>query len=118
MYADDLISMSSTPEGLQKSLDALNDFCKRWKLNINHKKTKCMLFSKGSNTKNNTFTIDTKIIENTKEFKYLGITINCKNCTFTQTLTDLGNKANKCIYSLLTRIPIKLAPVKNHAKFI
>ena len=39
MYANDLISMSSTQEGLQKSLDALNDFCNKWKLNINHKKT-------------------------------------------------------------------------------
>ena len=42
-----------------------------------------MIFSKGSNTKNNDFTIDSKNILNTKEFKYLGITINCKNCTFT-----------------------------------
>ena len=40
MYADDLIIMSATKDGLQKSLDALNEFCKKWKLNINHKKTK------------------------------------------------------------------------------
>ena len=112
MYADDLIVMSPTKDGLQKSLDALNEFCKKWKLNINHKKTKCMTFSKGSNTKKDNFTIDTKNIANTKVFKYLGITINCKNCTFTQTLTDLSIKASKGIYSLFSKIPIKLAPVK------
>ena len=58
--------MSSTQDGLQKSLDALNEFCKKWKLNINHKKTKCITFSKGSNTKKDNFTIDSKNIANTK----------------------------------------------------
>ena len=49
MYADDLIIMSSTKDGLQKILEAHSEFCKKWKLNINHEKTKCMTFSKGSN---------------------------------------------------------------------
>ena len=47
MYADDMIIMSAREEGLQKSLNALNGYCKKWKLNVNHKKTKCMIFSKG-----------------------------------------------------------------------
>ena len=68
-----------------------------------------MIISKGSNTNNNNFTID---IENTKEFKYFGMTINCKNFTFTPTLADLNSKASKGIYSLLSRIPMKLVPVK------
>ena len=70
MYADDLIIMSPTQDGLQKSLDALNEFCKKWKLNINQKKTECTTFSKGSNTKKDNFTIDTKNTANTKVFKY------------------------------------------------
>ena len=36
MYADDVIIMSTTQEGLQKSLNALNDYCQQWKLNVNH----------------------------------------------------------------------------------
>ena len=36
--------------------------------------TKCMIFSKASNIKNINFTINSKIIDITKEFKYLGIT--------------------------------------------
>ena len=67
-----------------KKLGCTQRICKKWKLNINHKKTKCMTFSKGSNTKKDNFTIHSKNIANTKIFKYLGITINCKNCTFTQ----------------------------------
>ena len=60
--------------------------------------------------KNIDLTINSRIIENTKEFKYLGIAINSKDCTFKPTLSDLS-KANKAIYSL-SKIPIKLTPVK------
>ena len=116
MYADDLIIMSTTQEGLQKSLNALNDYCQKWKLNVNHKKTNCMIFSKASNIKNINFTINSKIIDITKEFKYLGITINSKNCTFIPTLSDLSSKTNKTIYSLLSKLPIKLTPVKTMLK--
>ena len=60
MYADDLIIMSTTLEGLQTSLDKLNVYCEKWKLNINYKKTKCMVFSKGARTKNINLTISSK----------------------------------------------------------
>ena len=116
MYADDLIIISTTLDGLQKSLNALNAYCDKWKLNINHKKTKSMVFSKGTKTKNINLTINSKNIENTKVFKYLGITINSKNCSFTPTLSDLSSKANKAIYSLLSKMPLKLAPVKTMLK--
>ena len=72
-----------------------------------------MIFSKAPNTKNIKFTINSKIIENTKEFKYLGIS---KDCSFKPTLSDLSSKANKAIYSLLSKIPIKLIPVKTMLK--
>ena len=116
MYADDLIIMSTAQEGLQKSLNALNDYCQKWKLNVNHKTTKCIIFSKASNGKNINFTINSKIIDITKEFKYLGITINIENCNFTPTLSDLSSKANKAIYSLLSKLPIKLTLIKTMLK--
>ena len=75
-----------------------------------------MIFSKAPNPKNIKFTINSKIIENTKEFKYLGISINSKDCSFKPTLSDLSSKANKAIYSLLSKIPVKLIPVKTMLK--
>ena len=32
MYADDLVLMSQTKEGLQKCLDRLYEYCQKWKL--------------------------------------------------------------------------------------
>ena len=38
MYADDMIIMSTTQEGLQKCLNEVNEYCEKWKLNVNQKK--------------------------------------------------------------------------------
>ena len=112
MYADDLILMSTSKEGLQKSLDSLYNYCEKWKLKINMNKTKCMTFSKGSNIKNDKFYLNGAPINNTKLFKYLGISVSNKNCSFTPTLEDLSCKANKAIYALLSKLPLNLTPVK------
>ena len=80
MYADDLIIMATSPEELQKSLDGLTAYCHKWKLNVNIKKTKCVTFSKGTNVKKHLFKINEKLVENVKEYKYLGITINARKC--------------------------------------
>ena len=34
MYADDLVLISRTKEGLQHQIDKLSDFCQKWKLTI------------------------------------------------------------------------------------
>ena len=84
MYAYDLIILATSMENLQKSLYSLGEYCAKWKLDINHDKTKCMTFSKGTQKEKHNFTINHQIIENVKVFKYLGITINSKNCSFPQ----------------------------------
>ena len=43
MYADDLIIMSDSKEGLQKEMENINAFCTKWKLDINTKRTKIMV---------------------------------------------------------------------------
>ena len=85
-YAGDVIIISSPQEGLQKDLNALNDNYTKRKSDRSYKKTRCIIFSKGTNTtKNINITINSKGIEIVKEFKYLGITVKSRNCTFTPT---------------------------------
>ena len=46
MYADDLVLMSVSKEGLQKCLDDLQIYCNKWKLKVNTKTTKILILSK------------------------------------------------------------------------
>ena len=46
LYADDLVLMSTTEEGLQRNIDKIQDFCTKWGLTINTNKSKVMTFSK------------------------------------------------------------------------
>ena len=38
MYADDLVLISTSRDDLQRSLDALQNYCEKWKLEINFKR--------------------------------------------------------------------------------
>ncbi len=77
-YADDIVLISTTKEGLQKALDITQKYCEDWKLQVNHKKTKCMTFTKGTQKEKHIFTINGQALENVKDFKYLGIMIKQK----------------------------------------
>jgi hypothetical protein len=46
MYADDVVLLSETKEGLQNSLNRLARFCQVWGMDINTSKTKIMIFNK------------------------------------------------------------------------
>jgi hypothetical protein len=43
-FADDLVILSNTSEGLQNSLNKLEKYCFDWQLTVITKKTKVMIF--------------------------------------------------------------------------
>ena len=92
-------------------MDKLNKYCETWKLNINLKKTKIIIFNRGNRLIKSEFKINNVVIENVKSIKYLGFT-TAKNCSFLPTLEDLSIKANRAIYTLNTKIKISRFPTK------
>ena len=63
--------MSQSKECLQMCLDKLEVYCQKWKLDINIKKTKVVLFNKqGSLIKKHNFYLNINNIESVKEYKY------------------------------------------------
>ena len=44
LYADDIVIMSETEEGLHKGVLLLEEYCASWKLRVNCIKTKVMIF--------------------------------------------------------------------------
>jgi hypothetical protein len=57
LYADDIILLSSTQEGLQNSLNVLSNFCSSWKLDVNQEKSKAIVFNSNGNTYMNSFNL-------------------------------------------------------------
>ena len=87
-WADDLVLMSTSQKGLQKCLDNLNEYCKKWGLSINVDKTKTMIREKGiSKITNRQFSIAGEPIENIKSYKYLGFMVSY-NGSFKQCIDD------------------------------
>ena len=76
-YADDLVLLSPTEQGLQQQLDIVEKYCQNWTLAVNMKKTNVMIFQKCPRCQENKhlFTINNHIIEHSMSYTYLGITI-------------------------------------------
>ena len=47
LFADDAVIFSDTPQGLQQSLNKLQQYCETWNLTVNVDKTKIIVFRKG-----------------------------------------------------------------------
>ena len=78
LYEDDLVLISKSREGLQKSLNVISAFCDLWHLKVNHKKSKVLIF-KRKNFKNfseNKFVLNNQPLEIVQEFTYLGVKIS------------------------------------------
>ena len=74
LWADDLVMISESKEGLTKMLQNLSDFSMKNGLTINQDKTKCMVFNKTGRhircDKTNGM-----LITSVREYKYLGFLI-------------------------------------------
>ena len=76
MYADDLIILSETEEGMQNCLNRLDKYTKEWNLEVNIRKTKTMIFQRGGIKKSTNFSLGSQKLENTQSYKYLGTIIS------------------------------------------
>ena len=72
MYADDLVMISTTKEGLQNMLNKLDEYSQKWNIDVNYTKTKCVTFSKGNRKESYRFTINSQIIENSNYIQIPG----------------------------------------------
>ena len=109
LYADDLILLSPTKEGLQQSLDLLDRYCQTWALAVNLKKTKSMVFQKRPRCLGNTlhFKIGTHKIENCLEYNYLGLKISPTG-SFNPAVDELREKARRAFYAIKRQIYIQI----------
>ncbi len=98
-YADDLVLLSESQVGLQKCLAKLQWYTKRWKLNINYKKSKIMVLGTATQRRaylTSKWFFDNNILEQVEEYTYLGINVHCSGSN-KQILRVLHGKALRAI---------------------
>lgn len=114
LYADDLVLLSPTKEGLQQNINILEQYCHNWALAVNFQKTKIMIFQKKPRCQKHKckFTLNNTLIEHTKNYTYLGLTISASG-NFNMAVKALKEKARRAMYAIKMKlfkinIPIRI----------
>ena len=95
MYADDLVLLSKSEQGLQNCLSKLKSYCTNWNLTVNIDKTKVMIFSKPAPSKMPPkFMFGDIPLDYASEYCYLGIVFT-SNGLFDKVIDSLQEKASK-----------------------
>ncbi len=102
LYADDLLILSETENGLRNGLSLLSDFSKRWSLTINVKKSKVLVFHKKALVCD-PFEVNGQSLEIVKSYRYLGVVISSSG-SFHSGINDLSSKALKCSFLLKRKL--------------
>lgn len=99
LYADDVVLLSTTKEGLQNCIDAVKNFSEQWKLELNLNKTKVLIFNKGGNTIQEDLYYGIEKIDCTDKYTYLGLNLEPSG-SFESAINSLYNKGLKAMYKL------------------
>ena len=74
LFADDMVVMAESVEGLQHNLQVMSDVLSRWELRVNWRKTKVMRIAR--KREECEVKIDEEVIEQVDVMKYLGVMIS------------------------------------------
>ena len=101
LWADDMIIVSNSANGLQSSLDNLFKYCSQWQLILNVMKTKILVYNKAAiKTRMPPFTFNGSDIEIVSEYKYLGCVFKDLLSMFKEHLNYILTKACKATYQI------------------
>ena len=101
LWADDLLLLSKTANGLQNAINKMQEFYNSIGLDINIRKTKVMIMNKRGLKldKKYQFTLNGKSLEITDEYQYLGIKLKPSG-SFTLAVQELNDKASRAWFGI------------------
>ena len=104
MFADDIVLVTDSEDSLQTLLNTLHEWCRRWRVLINTKKSKCIHF-RGDRAKRSerVFKIGDNILETVDQYKYLGVIFHEKN-NFSINCETLSKAAGRALGGIINKI--------------
>ena len=116
LFADDLVLISTSQQGLNNCLEKLSQYCTTWQIDLNLKKSKVIIFNPTGRILNGyNFNFQGKPLEIVKTYCYLGIDIACSG-SFRIGRLNLMGKARKAMSPLLSIISDFKMSCKNSLK--
>ena len=103
LYADDLVLVSHSADGLQRSLNKLSAYAKQKCLTINTKKSITMIFNLPGRHIKKQFNIEGKKLESVNTFCYLGFDVKSSG-TVKHAMNTLNEKAKKALRPLMCAV--------------
>ena len=112
LYADNLILMSETENGIQNYLSKLRVYHKKWCLQINMKKTQYLVINRNGKQPKCKLHFGDNIVKQTNECCYLSVMITACG-SFSSAMKMLHKKSLKAMFCLLNNVnKTKQLPVK------
>lgn len=103
LYADDIILLSETEEGLQKMLDCVYSWSKKNKIKFNASKSNIVHFrSKRQARTTFKFHLGNVVLNTVQQYKYLGIILN-EYLDFSVTAQVLADSANRALGAIINK---------------
>ena len=104
LYADDIVILAKNENDLQDLLNIVENWCKRWRLEVNLAKTNVMhVRPKRKESSKFMFLFNKHDVPYCKEYKYLGCQIN-ENLDFGCTVSALADSASRALSSVITKM--------------
>ena len=106
MFADDIALISDSEANLQKMIDHVNIWCKRWRLRLNLEKTKIVHYRHTSQPRTeHVFKYGHENIGLCDKYKYLGLYLN-EFLDYGVTVRHLSTSANRALGALHTKVKL------------
>ncbi len=104
-YADDIVLLADTPENLQKLIDIVQCWCKKWRLIINPSKSKVVHFRNPPKQRTDyIFKLcqDGPILETVDVYKYLGLFMD-EYLTYSKATEILSSAAGRALGGMINK---------------
>jgi len=100
LFADDVVLLSSTIYGLQKRINALQEFCGNYHLTVNLDKTRVVVFKNGGIlSRTEKWYFDGNQLECVSSYTYLGV-IFSKTLSWNKHITNASVQAKKVLFGV------------------
>ena len=99
LYADDLVFLSNSKEGLQRSPNTLKNYSLSLGLEVNLETSKCIVFSKATKPDTSKFFYNASEMETGHSYIYLGVKFPASG-SFTEAKNNLYTRGLKAYFKL------------------